>query len=274
MRDNFNLAIEASILAGKETLKYYKKELKIEIKVDSSPITLADKISNDTIIRYLKNSKIPILSEESDQQIYNERFNWFKYWLIDPLDGTKEFIHKSNEYTVNIALMEDNYPVFGVVYAPAIDILYYGCKSLGSFKVEKASEKSIDDLFNNNHRDELPQYFDNSVPVLVSSKSHLNTETAEFIDRVKKCVGHIKTESYGSSLKLCMVAEGVADIYPRLGPTMEWDIAASHAILEAAGMKILQYPQMRNMEYNKENLLNPYFIVFNNKFSKVIAKCI
>jgi 3'(2'), 5'-bisphosphate nucleotidase len=274
MHNELKLAVKASILAGIETLRFYKKDIDIEFKDDNSPITLADNYSNNTILKQLLPYKIPILSEESDQKIYSERKQWSRYWLIDPLDGTKEFINKSDEYTVNIALMDSNYPILGVVFAPAKDLLFYGSDSSGAYKVEKVSEKSVNDLFNDNHREKLPNHHDNSFPVLVCSKSHLNTETARFIERIEKCVGNIKTENYGSSLKLCMVAEGSADIYPRLGPTMEWDTAASNAIIEASGMTILQYPQMKKMEYNKENLLNPYFIVFNNKMSKIVASCI
>lgn len=272
MQNKLTLAVRTALLAGIETLNFYRKNIQVEMKEDNSPLTLADKCANETIINLLEGSKIPVLTEESEQIAYDKRKDWLTYWLIDPLDGTKEFINKSDEYTVNIALMENNYPTLGVVYAPAKDILYYGSQETGAFKVKNASEKSINELFIDSYRTKLPVSHNQSIPVIIASKSHLNAVTTQYISRYEDYYEKIKIENYGSSLKLCMIAEGTADLYPRLGPTMEWDTAASHAIVEAAGMFMLQYPKMIQLEYNKKDMHNPYFIVFNNKISKVVKE--
>ncbi len=263
-------AVQIAYEAGMATLNYYASDLKVEIKSDNSPLTQADKASNEIIVKGLSDFNLPILTEESDQVDYSIRKHWEKYWLIDPLDGTKEFIKKSDEYTVNIALIENNKPVLGVVYAPAKDLLFYGLVGYGSFKVINATESDLSSILTSPKNIKLPIDLENPIPVVVASKSHKNPETIDYIGRIQKILGEVKEENYGSSLKLCMVAAGEADIYPRIGPTMEWDTAASQAIVEAAGQHIVTYPELKPMMYNKENLLNPYFIVFNSKMKKAV----
>ena len=253
--------IDISRKAGEEILKVYNGDISVEYKDDKSPLTEADKRSHSVIEKSLKEvSNFPILSEEGKNISYNERKNWEYFWLVDPLDGTKEFIKRNGEFTVNIALVHRNRPVFGVVYAPALDTLYYGGEGIGSFKVERGSEKKLP----------LKEDKDSKITV-VASKSHLNEETKEFINMLKEKFNKVETVSVGSSLKFCLVAEGIADIYPRIAPTMEWDTAAAHAVLNGTGGKVVRYENIDTLEelkelpeliYNKENLLNPYFVAF------------
>lgn len=268
MFENFRNLIEniidISYKAGNEILDVYNSNIEVEYKEDKSPITEADKRANDVITENLaKISNYPVLSEEGKKISYEERKNWEYLWLIDPLDGTKEFIKRNGQFTVNIALIHNGIPVLGVVYAPALDILYYGGENIGAYKIE------------NNIKEKIPSIkitLDNEITV-VASKSHLNEETTQFIENLKKYYKNVNTTSIGSSLKICLLAEGKADIYPRIAPTMEWDTAAAHAILNASGGKIVQYKKVGNIReiknlpelvYNKENLLNPYFIAFRS----------
>ena len=197
------------------------------------------------------NPQIPILSEENKEAPYNIRKNWEYFWLIDPLDGTKEFVKKNGEFTINIALIYKDAPVLGVIYAPALEILYYSQKDRGAFKQEK-----------NKKPQRLPIYHNlknNTLKVIVS-KSHYNQETKEFVDNLKNQYEKIEFINIGSSLKFCLIAEGKADIYPRLAPTMEWDTAAGQAIVEESKGKIIKYKTKEFIRYNKQNLLNPYFV--------------
>jgi 3'(2'), 5'-bisphosphate nucleotidase len=261
------VAIEAAIEAGKTTLKYFSAKPDFVSKADNSPLTLADLESNKIIIEKLKPLNIPMLSEECKQADFNIRKNWERYWLIDPLDGTREFINHRSEFTVNIALMENDYPSLGIIYLPVKDVLYFGIKGTGAFKVKHATENTIGNLLNKGR--DIPEHSDDSTLRIVASRSHLDENTQQFIVKTKERYKTVKIRNYGSSYKLCMLAEGKADVYPRFGPTMEWDIAAGHAIAEAAGLKILEYPAFSNLRYNKENLLNPWFIAFNSKYKPV-----
>jgi len=240
-----------AIKAGDKIMEIYQRDFEIEQKADNSPLTEADLASHHCIVDGLKviTPDIPVLSEESSEQDLQGRINWRKYWLIDPLDGTKEFIKKNGEFTVNIALIEDGVAVFGVVYAPVLGVLYYG-DSDGAYKVEGdiVSEIKVQ-----------PAPSGNEVWSVVGSRSHQSTE---FLDFVKNIKNH-QIVSMGSSLKICLVAEGKADLYPRLGLTSEWDTAAAHAVVSAAGGLLLQYPEMTPLKYNTraETLLNPFFIV-------------
>lgn len=250
--------------AGKEILDVYNLSIDVEYKEDKSPLTEADKRAHKVIEKGLKKiSDYPILSEEGKNIPFEERKNWEYFWLVDPLDGTKEFIKRNGEFTVNIALIYKNKPVFGVVYAPAINVLYYGGKDIGAYKIENSK---IIDL--NEDRNKISS---NNQLTVVASKSHLNEETKNFIEMLEKYFKEIETVSIGSSLKICLLAEGKADIYPRIAPTMEWDTAAAHVVLNAAGGKMVKYVNIENLEelknmpeliYNKENLLNPYFVAF------------
>jgi 3'(2'), 5'-bisphosphate nucleotidase len=237
-----------ALKAGDAIMEIYKRDFQIEYKDDKSPLTEADKLSNEIICTELNSlyPEIPLMSEENKQTEYEVRKDWEYYWCIDPIDGTKEFIKKNGEFTVNIALIHKNRPVLGVVYAPAIDDLYWAKEGVGAFK----------------NGDLLPLKT-NKTPkeklYVVASKSHLSAETQEFIDNLD--TKEIEQVSKGSSLKLCMVAEGVADIYPRMAPTMEWDTAAADAIVRVAGKMTYNQETNKPVVYNKENLLNPWFVV-------------
>jgi len=251
-------AIEASIFGGKEILQVYKQDnYYIENKSDNSPLTIADKKSHEKICDILKITGIPILSEESKHIDYDVRKNWKKYWLVDPLDGTKEFIKKNGDFTVNIALIEEQKPVLGVIFVPVTNELYFSVVSEGAYKINVQSDFNV----NIELAEKLPLKIDKNNYVVVASRSHLNEQTENFINELKKTHENLEIMSRGSSLKICMVAEGRADIYPRFGPTMEWDIAAGHAIAIGANCQFKQTDNLTDICYNKEDLLNPYFIV-------------
>ncbi len=271
-RKLLSLAIEAALKAGTETLKFYLQEFDVLIKEDHSPLTLADLEANKVINELLEPTGIPMLSEENKQIPFESRKNWNQFWLIDPLDGTKEFINRSSEYTVNIALIENGIPVLGVVFAPALNILYYGLKGFGSFKSKAQSTDTPEDILNCGKL--LSPGKAHKKLIIVASRSHLSDETKAFIKKLKKNTKIGEMNSYGSSLKLCMVAEGTADIYPRLGPTMEWDTAASHAVAVFAGCKVLNLNESGPLLYNKENLLNPWFVIYKQVLDSLITKII
>ena len=234
--------------AGDAIMDIYQRDFQIDYKDDKSPLTEADTKSNEIICSALAElyPYIPIMSEENQTVPYEERKKWEYYWCIDPIDGTKEFIKKNGEFTVNIALIYKVTPVLGVVYVPAIDALYSAKKGEGAFlNGQKLPLKE-----NHNKKEKL---------YVVASKSHLSSETQEFIDSLD--AKEIEQVSKGSSLKLCMVAEGSADIYPRLAPTMEWDTAAADAIVRESGKMTYQFETNSPLVYNKENLLNPWFVV-------------
>lgn len=236
--------------AGDAIMEIYKQEFDVTYKDDNSPLTKADKTANNIIIQGLNALivKLPILSEESMEVPYEERKHWEHFWMVDPLDGTKEFIKKNGEFTVNIALIHVNKPILGVVFAPVFGEIYWAKQGDGAYK---------DGL-------KLPlvkNYELSKVVRVVASKSHLSTETQDYIDELAKTTVRIECVSKGSSLKLCMVAEGSADVYPRLAPTMEWDTAAADAIVREAGKMSYQHDENTPLIYNKEDLLNPWFIV-------------
>lgn len=259
---NIDIAIEAALMAGKEILNiYYSKDFEIQLKSDNSPLTIADKNANKIIEKYLSDTSIPILSEEGKETDYNIRKEWNYFWLVDPLDGTKEFIKRNDEFTVNIALILKDAPIAGVIYVPVLDILYLGIDRIAAYRAEKAS--SVKDNFYENFSklgQKLPLVNENKTYTVVGSRSHMNEETEKFFSELKKKYNDIAIISKGSSLKICMVAEGKADIYPRFGPTMEWDTAAGHAIVIASGGEFTK-SDSTEFFYNKENLLNPWFIV-------------
>ena len=258
--------IEIAIKAGLEILTYYNiPELDVKYKQDSSPLTMADTASHNIIVEALeKISNYPVLSEESATVPFADRCDWVEFWLVDPLDGTKEFINKNGEFTVNIALIAANKVVFGVVYVPVLDSLYVG-KDDGAYKLENASQvlakvKDSNEFWAECKKIHVLEKIDCPLKV-VASKSHCNSETDNFIKSLKKHYSEIEKVSCGSSLKLCMVAEGKANIYPRLAPTMEWDTAAAHAVVNAAGGSVKDFHTKQELSYNKDSLLNPYFIV-------------
>jgi len=258
------LSIAASLNAGTEILRIYTSDdFDIKIKNDNSPLTKADKESNEQIMKVLTKTGIPVLSEEGRDIPYEERKQWQQMWIVDPLDGTKEFIKKNGEFTVNIALYEKGKITLGVVYAPVLDTLYFSIVDKGAYKISNAST-SIEEFTYESLCDraiKLPQAFNKNKFTIVASLSHMSEETSEYIEQLK--LQHTNTElvSIGSSLKLCLVAEGTANVYPRFAPTMEWDTAAGTAIALGAGSKVINYEKKSDLEYNKENLLNPWFIV-------------
>ncbi|SHO80610.1 3'(2'),5'-bisphosphate nucleotidase [hydrothermal vent metagenome] len=236
-----------AIKAGQKVMEIYNQDFEVEYKDDKSPLTIADikanKIICQTLISLYPN--IPILSEENKKIEYQDRVDWEYYWSIDPIDGTKEFIKKNGEFTINIALIYKDTPVLGVVYAPVLEDLYSAKKGKGAFK----------------NGIKLPIKRDDNNLVVVASKSHLSKETEEYINNLPLNGKKLIKISKGSSLKLCMVAEGVADIYPRLAPTMEWDTSAADAIVRESGKMCYDFYLNKSMLYNKENLLNPWFVV-------------
>lgn len=273
MRVNSNLAVAigAALRAGAEILDVYDSEIKIEIKDDRSPLTEADRRAHQVIAKQLSSTGIPLLSEEGKSIPYAVRREWKQFWLVDPLDGTKEFIKRNGEFTVNIALIDKGKPIMGVIYVPVKKVLYYGAFDQPSRKVdqvEPAGAGSTDAVLQqhlteklNGNAQALPIQNGRSNYAIVASRSHLSPETEAIIEEKRKQYGAVDTVSMGSSLKLCLVAEGRADLYPRLAPTMEWDTAAGHAIARYAGCRVYQAENGRELEYNKENLLNPWFVV-------------
>ena len=264
--ENYIIAIEASIAAGKVIMEIYEKDFQIDFKNDNSPLTEADTAANTIIMDYLKKTNIPIISEENKQISFTIRKEWTSCWIVDPLDGTKEFIKKNGEFTVNIALVKKGLPEFGVIYVPATGLLYFGDVSRQkAFRIDiKHASYTISDLLENASEIQ-PQQNLNTIRV-VGSRSHMNQETLDFVENLRqKSQKEIEMVSKGSSLKFCLVAEGNADVYPRFAPTMEWDTAAGQAICMATGLKVIDNSTNLEMQYNKENLLNSYFLVSNER---------
>jgi len=245
--------------AGKAILDIYDSgDFGVEIKADNSPLTLADQAANKVILETLEKMEYPILSEEGKHLAYQDRKDWDKFWLVDPLDGTKEFIKKNGEFTINVALIEKGHAVMGFVYAPILKDFYLGVKQDLAVKFTINPGEQIEEIPKNALEIKVKQA--EKEIIVVASRSHFNEETEGFINQLKEKYPKVDFISKGSSLKLCMVAEGSAHIYPRFGPTMEWDTAAAHAVVIAAGGQVLT-PEGGELLYNKENLLNPYFIV-------------
>ena len=259
------IAIRAAIDAGKVIMDIYQNpasDFGIEHKADNSPLTLADKASDKLIMEALAATPFPILSEEEKQLPYEERKKWKVFWLVDPLDGTKEFIKKNGEFTVNIALVEKGVPVLGVIYVPVRKELYYACDEIGAYKltnVDSDQQPAIADILEKAVR--LPMASAHQGIVVVSSRSHQTEDTTRYIDNLRKRGQPVTLINSGSSLKICLVAEGSADVYPRFAPTMEWDTAAGHAIARAGGCNIFYIDEKTPLKYNKEDLTNPWFIV-------------
>jgi 3'(2'), 5'-bisphosphate nucleotidase len=263
-RKYLEFAIKAAIEAGKGIMKIYNSKYAVEAKEDKSPLTEADLKSHKVINRKLKETELPILSEEGNEIPYEKRQTWDQFWLVDPLDGTKEFIKRNGEFTVNIALIEKQKPIAGVIYVPVSKTLYFAEQYFGSYKIEGDFEKNItlSDLLSKATK--LPMRIDRPYTV-VGSRSHMSKETEAYFEEVRKKQGKTEVISRGSSLKLCMVAEGKADEYPRFAPTMEWDTAAGQAIVEAMGGQVLNYKKKKPLTYNRENLKNDWFLVTSRK---------
>ena len=283
MNEWLDIAVRAALDAGQEILKIYAKDFEIEFKADESPLTSADKAAHEIIIRALESTPYPVLSEESAEVDFAIRKQWKQYWLVDPLDGTKEFIKKNGEFTVNIALIDQGAPVMGVVFAPVLDALYYGVVDDGdeqkAWKAVTCLGKSLEEVKRSATRLEMgSQKSEIQNLKVVASKSHCSEETVTFIEQLEEQFGAGERVSMGSSLKLCLVAENRADIYPRIAPTMEWDTAAAHAVVRASGGEVYEFSPdvsavsylssdgdgdspLKALRYNKENLLNPFFVV-------------
>lgn len=261
-------AIDAALLAGKRILAVYNdpaSDFEVELKVDSSPLTIADRKAHEVIVDALAKTPFPILSEEGRHTSYDIRKNWQQLWIVDPLDGTKEFIKRNGEFTVNIALVSDGVPVLGVIYVPVLQTLYWAAEGLGAYKLSDVSARagmSVEDLCRNAIRLPDPMAKHDGF-VVVASRSHLTPETEQYIADLKQIHSNVRLISNGSSIKICLVAEGKADVYPRFAPTMEWDTAAGHAIARMAGMDIWQANANVPLRYNKEDLHNPWFVVDN-----------
>ena len=256
-----HLTISAALQAGKAILEiYYQDVAHPTFKADQSPLTIADLKANEIICQYLSDTGLPILSEETAIAPYSERKEWQKFWMVDPLDGTKEFIKRNGEFTVNIGLIEHGVPVLGVIYAPVLNLLYYGSNETGAFKVNNASAfKTIEALHKNSQQ--LPLAHHKNTFKIAVSRSHLDELTEIYLlQKAKEHKMNIETIAIGSSLKMCLVAEGSVNEYPRFGPTMEWDTAAGHAIVKAAGHTLTEIDNDRELHYNKKDLHNPYFI--------------
>lgn len=264
MNELLILAIQAALDAGAEILRIYETEdFGIELKEDESPLTKADLASNAIITHHLRTTNIPILSEEGRHHPYSERKEHRQLWIVDPIDGTKEFIKRNGEFTVNIALIEDGSPILGVIFVPVLKELYFASKHTGSFKASSIEPNGQPEIILKNAT-KLPLKGARTNYTVVASRSHLTSETTDFIEELKGIHGEIELISKGSSLKLCLVAEGSADCYPRFAPTMEWDIAAGHAICKYSGVEVMDLQTKQEMRYNREELRNNWFLIQRN----------
>jgi len=275
MQDRSNwltTAMTSAIAAGKAILDVYSSaDMNVEKKADDSPLTLADRRAHAIIKSAIGGIGIPLLSEEGRQIPFSERKAWTRMWIVDPLDGTKEFIKRNGEFTVNIALAEKERPTLGVIYVPVTDSLYFADHQLGAYKIESCREigiggdpspdiGSLENLVAKAVRLPMAKKVDRPFTIM-GSRSHATPELDAYVDAMREKYGEVDFISAGSSLKICLVAEGRADIYPRLGPTMEWDTAAGQAIAEVSGAQVVRHDNGEPLAYNKENLLNPWFIV-------------
>lgn len=262
-KDFFLTAIKASIQAGKAILKVYDKpEFEVSSKKDASPLTEADLVSSEIINRYLDQTPFPIISEEIKTEEQSIRRSWTTCWIVDPLDGTKEFVKRNGEFTVNIALCEEGVPIAGVIYTPVSRELYYARVKEGvAYKTTLDENHDVPGILFNIKDRVQPSIVDKKKIRIVGSRSHMNEDTLDFMTKLKTRYEDVEVVSKGSSLKFCLVAEGRADVYPRFAPTMEWDTAAGHAICNAVGLKVISQDTNDELLYNKENMLNPYFLV-------------
>ena len=258
-------AYNAAVRAGALILEIYKHEYyHVSMKNDSSPLTIADRRAHETIKEYLGSTRIPILSEEGREMLYDERKNWELFWLVDPLDGTKEFINGNNEFTVNIALMSDNEAVASVVYVPYISRMFMAVKGGGAYVKENVvatatSEAEFAEI--GEGLISLPIATQGNEPMLIAiSRSHNTPETFTHIDAIRKCIPDVEVVEQGSSYKFCMLAEGSVDYYVRTSNTYEWDTAAGELILSEAGGSTIAIDSGKHLAYKKEQLNNPHFV--------------
>jgi 3'(2'), 5'-bisphosphate nucleotidase len=284
-----SFALVAAKKAGDAILGVYQGDIDVEYKEDNTPLTLADTRAHNAILDHLTIeplSRLPVLSEEGKQILYDERKRWEKFWLVDPLDGTKEFVKRRNEFSVNIALIQKNRPVLGVVFAPAIGSLYFAAAGFGSYKLDNVEiiEEIGSDLMKYwqdkallvelvDSAEELPSQQakerSEDTLTLVGSRSHGTKPLNNFVNKLKQQYGEVEFIPTGSALKFCRVAEGRAALYPRFGPTMEWDTAAGHCVVEQSGGAVYRLGEKTPLDYNKEDLHNPDFICMGKDFRDV-----
>ena len=258
------IAIRAAVEAGERIREIYEQPdiLEVNMKEDASPITQADLLSNTVINEALEATGIPIISEENNQVSYEQRRSWPACWIVDPLDGTKEFVKGNSEFTVNIAYCEYGKSIFGVIYVPVTRILYYGdTRTSKSYKVQISKDLELPESLFKPAYEIRPSAKSKTRIRVVGSRNFLNADTSSYIENLKGQYEEVEFASIGSSLKFCLLAEGEADAYPRFGPTMEWDTAAGSAIAEAVGLQVIAQPSHDPLRYNKEDLLNPNFLV-------------
>jgi len=264
-------AIDAALAAGREILAVYEGPIAVELKDDRSPLTEADRRAHRTIATALAETGLPLLSEEGRELLAAERRSWQRYWLVDPLDGTKEFVRRNGEFTVNVALMERTaeavgpagvaVPIGGVVHAPVKDLLYFAWRGGGAWRDDGASAPRASFAARLAAARRLPLPLERAAYTIVASRSHMSPETEAFVRAAEREHGRVELASLGSALKICLVAEGAADVYPRFAPTMEWDTAAGHAIALEAGRTLVDPRDGRPLRYNKLDLTNPWFLV-------------
>ena len=266
-------AYNAAVRAGAVILDIYKREdYHVSLKNDCSPLTIADRRAHETIKEYLGSTRIPILSEEGREMLYDERKNWELFWLVDPLDGTKEFINGNNEFTVNIALMSDNEAVASVVYVPYISRMFMAVKGGGAYvkeNVTASADSEADYASIGEGLISLPVATKGNEPMQIAiSRSHNTPETFAHIDAIRSCVPDLEVVEQGSSYKFCMLAEGTVDYYVRTSNTYEWDTAAGELILEEAGGSTVAIDSGKHLAYNKELLNNPHFVA-RSKYCRI-----
>ncbi len=251
LANNLQQVVDIAIDAGREILEVYASEFEVETKADGSPLTQADRRAHELIHKRLRqlDPDIPVLSEESGAKAFARRREWNRFWLVDPLDGTKGFVKRNDEFTVNIALIEGNSPMMGVVHAPVTGVSYYTVAGARAFKVG-AERKPVPIRVKKFNREKA---------IMVASHSHISAVVEAYRARLADKAEQVEIVSLGSALKICLVAEGLVDIYPRLGPTSEWDTAAAHCVLESAGGSVTTLSGA-TLQYNKESLLNPWFL--------------
>jgi len=261
----YRRAIEAALEASHAIIEIYEQVFEQVLKQDGSPVTQADLAASHSIERVLLPLGIPITGEETEKAAFEERQHWQKCWCVDPLDGTKEFIKRNGEFAVNIALIENGQPVFGLIASPVQEEILLGSKETGVFKFLfqdwQSQEKWIQIT--------APQNTNNPI-IMACSRSHHSGPVLQFIQALKKITNEVIFLKKGSSLKFFDLASGAADVYPRFAPTMEWDIAAGQAILEALGGEVVHAETGEPLRYNKANLVNPYFIA-RTKPMKVLS---
>ncbi|MBI5101378.1 MAG: 3'(2'),5'-bisphosphate nucleotidase CysQ [Nitrospirae bacterium] len=271
------LAVIAARSAGEAILEVYESDFAVEHKDDKSPLTLADRRAHDVITGHLAEIPPPVLSEEGRDIPYDERKNWDVFWLVDPLDGTKEFVKRNGEFTVNIALVRGGRPVLGVIYVPVTRRMYFASEGLGAFLITDETSIPADTPGGADSgarfkalclkASRLPLLRSDRPFTVVGSRSHPSEEFVEFTAKVRGDRGDLEIIPAGSSLKFCLIAEGKADLYPRFGPTMEWDTAAGQAVVECSGGRVLDKDTLLPLAYNKQSLRNPFFIAERGGFS-------